>query len=107
MDHYAADLAALTAHLDLKNAVHVGDSTGGGEATHYVARHGESRWRGGVHQRGAAADGEDGGQPGGLPKKVFDDLQAQLAANRAQFYYDLPAGPFYGYNRPGAKPRRL
>jgi len=57
----------------------------------------------GDHQRSAAANGKDGGQSGGLPKEVFDGLQAQLAANRAQFYYELPAGPFYGYNRPGAK----
>jgi non-heme chloroperoxidase len=61
------------------------------------------RGEGGDHQRGAAADGEDAGQSGGLPKSVFDDLQAQLAANRAKFYYDLPAGPFYGFNRPGVK----
>jgi non-heme chloroperoxidase len=104
MDHYADDLAALTARLDLKNAVHVGHSTGGGEVVHYIARHGESRVAKAViigavpplMVRTAA-------QPGGLPKEVFDGLQAQVATNRAQFYYDLPAGPFYGYNRPAAK----
>ena len=105
MDHYADDLAALTAHLDLKHAIHVGHSTGGGEVVHYLARHGqESSIEGRNHKRGAATDGEDGGYPGGLPKAVFDGFQAQLAANRAQFYYDVPAGPFYGYNRSGAKP---
>jgi non-heme chloroperoxidase len=105
MDHYADDLAALAAHLDLKAAVHVGHSTGGGEVVHYLARHGASRVAKAVMisavpplmVRTAA-------NPGGLPKEVFDGLQARLAAKRAQFYYDLPAGPFYGYNRPGAKP---
>jgi non-heme chloroperoxidase len=104
MDHYADDLAALTAHLDLKDAVHIGHSTGGGEVTRYLARHGESRVKKAVlissvpplMLRTAA-------NPGGLPKSVFDDLQAQTAANRAQFYRDLAAGPFYGFNRPGAK----
>ncbi|HEV7600787.1 MAG TPA: alpha/beta hydrolase [Bradyrhizobium sp.] len=104
MDHYAADLAALTAHLDLKNAVHVGHSTGGGEVAAYLGRHGESRAAKAVLISAVppimvkTAD-----NPGGLPKAVFDGLQAQLAANRAQFYRDLPAGPFYGFNRPGAK----
>ena len=94
----------VTAHLNLKNAIHVGHSTGGGEVVHYLARHGEQpRSESGDHQRGAATDGKDAANPSGLPKSVFDDLQAQLAANRAQFYYDLPAGPFYGFNRPGAK----
>ena len=105
MDHYADDLAALTAHLDLRDAVHVGHSTGGGEVVHYIARHGAGR------VAKAAIIGavtplmvKTAANPGGLPKELFDGLQAQVAANRAQFYYDLAAGPFHGYNRPGAKP---
>ena len=105
MDHYADDLAALTAHLDLKEAVHVGHSTGGGEVVHYLARHGESRVAKAVIISAVPPlMVKTAANPGGLPKEVFDGFQAQLAANRAQFYYDLPAGPFYGYNRPGAKP---
>jgi non-heme chloroperoxidase len=106
MDHYAADLAAVTAHLDLKNAIHVGHSTGGGEVTRYVARHGQPQGRvakavliSSVPPLMVKTDAN----PGGLPKEVFDGLQAQLAANRSQFYRDLPEGPFYGFNRPGAK----
>jgi len=104
MDHYADDLAALTTHLDLKNAVHVGHSTGGGEVVHYIARHGESRVAKAVII--AAVPPlmvKTAANPLGLPKEVFDGLQKQVAANRAQFYYDLPAGPFYGFNRPGVK----
>ena len=105
MDHYADDLAALTAHLDLKRAVHVGHSTGGGEVVHYLGRHGESRVAKAVIMSAVPPlMVKTAANPGGLPKDVFDGLQAQLAANRSQFYYDLPAGPFYGYNRPGAKP---
>jgi non-heme chloroperoxidase len=105
MDHYADDLAALVAQLDLRDAVHVGHSTGGGEVVHYLARHGESR----VAMAAIIAAVpplmvKTPANAGGLPKEVFDGLQAQLAANRAQFYYDLPAGPFYGFNRPGATP---
>src|SRR6201989_622220 len=105
MDHYADDLAALTAHLHLKSAIHIGHSTGGGEVTHYLGRHGES----GVVKAALISAVpplmvKKEANPLGLPKEVFDGLQAQLAANRSQFYRDLPAGPFYGYNRPGAKP---
>jgi non-heme chloroperoxidase len=105
MDHYVDDLAALTTHLDLKKAVHVGHSTGGGEVVHYIARHGESRvTKAAILSAVPPLMVKTEKNPGGLPKTVFDDLQAQLAANRAKFYYDLPAGPFYGFNRPGAKP---
>jgi len=105
MDHYADDLAALTAHLDLKNAIHIGHSTGGGEVTHYLGRHGESRVaKAAIISAVPPLMVKTPANPGGQPKEVFDGLQAQLAANRAQFYYDVAAGPFYGYNRPGAKP---
>jgi non-heme chloroperoxidase len=104
MDHYADDLAALTAHLDLKNAIHVGHSTGGGEVTRYLGRHGESRvTKAALISAVPPLMVKTAANPLGLPKEVFDGLQAQLAANRSQFYRDLPAGPFYGYNRPGAK----
>jgi non-heme chloroperoxidase len=104
MDHYADDLAALTSHLNLKNAVHVGHSTGGGEVAHYLARHGETRVSKAVLISAVPPIMvKSAANPGGLDKSVFDGLQASLAANRAQFYRDLPTGPFYGFNRPGAK----
>ena len=97
-------LAALTTHLDLKNTIHVGRSTGGGEVAHYLARHGESRVaKAALISAVPPLMVKTAANPLGLPKEVFDGLQAQLAANRSQFYRDLPAGPFYGYNRPGAK----
>jgi len=104
MDHYADDLAALTAHLDLKNAIHIGHSTGGGEVTRYLARHGESRVsKAALISAVPPLMVKTPANPAGLPKEVFDGLQAQLAANRSEFYRDLAAGPFYGFNRPGAK----
>src|ERR1700709_1686571 len=105
MDHYADDLAAVTAHLDLRDAIHVGHSTGGGEVVHYLGRHGESRVaKDAILSAVPPLMVKTPNNPGGLPKEVFDGLQAALAANRSEFYRDLPSGPFYGYNRPGAKP---
>jgi len=102
MDHYADDLAALTAHLDLKNAIHVGHSTGGGEVVHYLARHGESRVsKAAIISAVPPLMVQTAANPKGLPKKVFDDLQVALAANRSQFYRDVAAGPFYNYNKTG------
>ena len=104
MDHYAADLAALTAHLDLKNAIHVGHSTGGGEVAHYLGQHGESRVaKAALISAVPPLMVKTNANPNGLPKKVFDDFQTALAANRSGFYRDVAAGPFYGYNRPGVK----
>jgi non-heme chloroperoxidase len=104
MDHYADDLAAVTAHLDLKDAIHVGHSTGGGEVVRYLARHGESRVAmAAIISAIPPLMVKTAANPGGSPKEVFDTYQAQLAANRSQFYYDVAAGPFYGFNRPGAK----
>ncbi len=105
MDHYAADAAAVVERLDLRNAVHVGHSTGGGEATRYVARHGKGRVAK-LALIGAVPPLmlKTAANPGGLPIEVFDGLRKALAANRAQFYLDFASGPFYGYNRPGAKP---
>jgi non-heme chloroperoxidase len=103
MDTYAADVAALAAQLDLRNAVHIGHSTGGGEVARYVAKHGSGRVAkaaliGAVPPVMVQSDRN----PGGLPIGVFDDFRAALVANRAQFYRDVPSGPFYGFNRPGA-----
>jgi non-heme chloroperoxidase len=104
MDHYADDLAVLTEHLNVKNAVHVGHSTGGGEVVHYLALHGESRAAKAVLISAVPPIMlKTPANPGGLPKDVFDGFQAQVANNRTQFYRDVPAGPFYGFNRPGAK----
>ncbi|WP_431825168.1 alpha/beta fold hydrolase [Burkholderia sp. F1] len=104
MDHYAADLAALTEALDLKSAIHIGHSTGGGEVAAYVARHGLKRTAkivlvGAVPPVMVKSERN----LGGTPIEVFDGFRRQLAANRAQFYLDIPSGPFYGFNRAGAK----
>jgi non-heme chloroperoxidase len=104
MDTYAADVIALARELDLKNAFHVGHSTGGGEVAHYVAR-AEAGRVGKAVLMGAVPPimVKSEKNPGGLPIEVFDGFRAALAANRAQFYRDVPSGPFYGFNRPGAK----
>jgi len=105
MDHYAADAAAVSEHLDLHNTVHVGHSTGGGEVTRYVARHGKGRVAKAVLMSAVPPLMlKTPRNPDGLPVEVFDGLRSSLAANRSQFYRDLPAGPFYGFNRPGATP---
>ena len=103
MDHYADDLAAVTEHLDLKRAIHVGHSTGGGEVAHYIGRHGAKRVAKAV-LIGAVPPimVKTANNPGGLPLEVFDGIRAGVANNRAQFYKDLTL-PFYGYNRPDAK----
>jgi non-heme chloroperoxidase len=106
MDHYAADAAAVVEHLDLRNAIHVGHSTGGGEAARYVARHGMPQGRVAKLVLIGAVPPimlKTAANPGGLPIEVFDGFRSALAANRAQFYLDVASGPFYGYNRPGAK----
>jgi non-heme chloroperoxidase len=104
MDHYAADAAAVAEHLDLKNAVHVGHSTGGGEAAHYTARHGKGRVAKLV-LIGAVPPimVKSPTNPGGTPIEVFDDFRKQLAANRTEFFRAVSSGPFYGYNRTGTK----
>ena len=104
MDHYAADAAAVVEHLDLRDAVHIGHSTGGGEVARYVARHGKGRVAKAVLMWAVPPlMVKTAGNPGGLPIEVFDGLRDSLAANRAQFYRDIAGGPFYSFNRPGAK----
>jgi non-heme chloroperoxidase len=104
MDTYAADVAELAAALDLRDAIHVGHSTGGGEVARYVARHGKGRVAKAV-LIGAVPPimVKTAKNPGGLPLEVFDGFRAALAANRAQFFLDVPSGPFYGFNRDGAE----
>jgi non-heme chloroperoxidase len=102
MDTYAADVAALASHLDLKGAVHIGHSTGGGEVAHYVARAEPGRVaKAALISAVPPVMLKSDANPGGLPLEVFDGLRAALAANRAQFFLELPSGPFYGFNRPG------
>ncbi len=106
MDHYASDAAAVAEHLNLRNAIHIGHSTGGGEATRYVAKYGQPQGRVVKVVIMAAVPPimvKTEKNPGGTPIEVFDGLRKSLAANRAQFYLDLASGPFYGFNRPGAK----
>jgi non-heme chloroperoxidase len=105
MDHYAADAADVVEHLELRDAVHIGHSAGGGEVARYVARHGRGRVAKAVLISAVTPFMlKTSDHPDGLPVQVFDGLRAGLAANRAEFYRDVPAGPFYGFNRPGAKP---
>ena len=104
MDTYASDVDDLVTALDLRNAIHVGHSTGGGEVTRYVAQHGKGRVA-----KAVLLDAvppvmvKKESNPGGTPIEAFDGYRAALAANRAQLYLDIPTGPFYGFNRPGAK----
>lgn len=105
MDHYAADAAAVAEHLDLRNAVHIGHSTGGGEVAAYVARHGIPAGRVAKAVLVSAVPPimlKTDRYPGGLPMDVFDGFRSALAANRASFFHDVAAGPFYGFNRKGA-----
>ncbi|WP_420226277.1 alpha/beta fold hydrolase [Pigmentiphaga litoralis] len=105
MDHYAADAFAVAEALDLKNAVHIGHSTGGGEVARYVAKHGQAAGRVAKAILVSAVPPlmvKTDSNPDGLPMDVFDGLRSALAANRAQFFTDLPTGPFYGFNREGA-----
>ncbi|WP_372720101.1 alpha/beta fold hydrolase [Novipirellula sp.] len=107
MNHYAADVAAVVKHLDLRDAVHIGHSTGGGEAARYVARHADGRVAklvliGAVPPLMVKTQNN----PGGLPMEVFDGFREQLLANRAQFYWDVASGPFYGFNRQDVTPLR-
>jgi non-heme chloroperoxidase len=103
MNTYADDLAALTENLDLKNAIHVGHSTGGGEVARYIGRHGSKRVAMAVLISSVPPLMlKTEKNPGGLPLSVFDGLRAEMVKNRPQFYKDITL-PFYGYNRPGAK----
>jgi non-heme chloroperoxidase len=106
MDRYAADASAVVEHLDLKNAVHIGHSTGGGEVARYVARYGQPQGRVAKAVLVSSVPPlmlKTGSNPGGTPIEVFDGFRSALAANRAQFFLDVASGPFYGFNRPGAK----
>jgi non-heme chloroperoxidase len=106
MDHYAADASALVEHLDLKNAIHIGHSTGGGEVARYVARYGQPQGRVAKAILVSSVPPlmvKTKDNPGGTPIEVFDGLRTALAANRAEFYLEFASGPFYGFNRPNAK----
>jgi len=106
MDHYAADASAVAAHLDLRNAIHIGHSTGGGEVARYVARHGQPQGRVAKAVLVSAVPPlmlKSEANPEGLPLEVFDGFRKALADNRSDFFRAVAAGPFYGFNRPGAK----
>jgi non-heme chloroperoxidase len=107
MDHYAADAFAVVEHLNLRHAVHIGHSTGGGEVARYVAKHGQPSGRVAKAVLVAAVPpimAKTAAYPDHLPIDVFDGIRKGVADNRAQFFLDLPSGPFYGFNRPGVKP---
>ncbi|QSX75819.1 alpha/beta hydrolase [Lysobacter arenosi] len=105
MDHYADDLAQLLNHLDVKDIVIFGFSTGGGEVARYIGRHGTKRVKkAGLISAVPPLMVKTDANPGGLPVSVFDGIRAGLIANRSQLFLDIPSGPFFGYNRPGAKP---
>ncbi|MDH7785185.1 non-heme chloroperoxidase [Ochrobactrum sp. 19YEA23] len=107
MDHYAADASAVAEHLDLRNAVHIGHSTGGGQVARYVAKFGQPQGRVAKAVLVSSVPPlmvKTANNPDGTPIEVFDGFRSALAANRAQFFIDVPSGPFYGFNRPGAKP---
>ncbi|MFT8326179.1 alpha/beta fold hydrolase [Gluconobacter oxydans] len=106
MDHYAADASAVVEHLDLKNAIHIGHSTGGGQVARYVAKYGQPQGRVAKAVLISAVPPlmvQTDRSPEGAPIEVLDGLRAGLAANRAQFFLDVPTGPFYGFNRTGAE----
>ncbi len=106
MDHYAADVSAVVEHLDLRDAIHIGHSTGGGQVARYVAKYGQPQGRVAKAVLVSSVPPlmvKTAKNPGGTPIEVFDGLRAGLAANRAQFYIDVASGPFYGFNRQGAK----
>lgn len=106
MDHYASDANAVVEHLDLRNAVHVGHSTGGGQVARYVARYGGPQGRAAKAVLVAAVPPimlKTENNPDGTPMHVFDGFRSALLKNRSQFFLDVPSGPFYGFNRPGAK----
>ncbi|RAH96373.1 alpha/beta hydrolase [Acuticoccus sediminis] len=104
MDHYVADVAALTSHLNLRNAIHIGHSTGGGEVARYAARHPERIAKAVLVSAVPPLMLKTAANPGGIPIDMFDGLRAPLAANRAEFFHGFASGPFFGFNRPGAKP---
>jgi len=102
MDHYAADASAVVEHLDLRNAIHIGHSTGGGQVARYVANYGQPQGRVAKAVLVSSVPPlmvKTESNPGGTPIGVFDEFRKKLAANRSQFYRDVPSGPFYGFNR--------
>ncbi|MXV44046.1 alpha/beta fold hydrolase [Saccharibacter sp. 17.LH.SD] len=106
MDHYAADVSAIVEHLNLKNTIHIGHSTGGGEVARYVAHHGQPQGRVAKAVLVSAVPPlmlKTSQSPEGAPREVLDGLRKALAANRAQFFLDIPSGPFYGFNRDGVE----